>query len=237
MNRLVLALTIVVPVIWMAAALGQGEKQQMYPNIERYMQERASEFSQIPAERKELLHDLASYIARRVESKEPVRLNFICTHNSRRSHMSQIWAGTAAAHFGIEDVHTYSGGTEWTAFNPRAVAAMKRVGFDIEKTTDDDNPIYHVRFSDTSMPMTCFSKIYDGSPNPRSDFGAVMVCSSADEGCPVVQGAEYRIGITYEDPKAFDGTAREADAYDERCRQISRELLYTFSIARKTIAD
>ncbi|MEO1131029.1 MAG: protein-tyrosine-phosphatase [Planctomycetota bacterium] len=235
MPRLMLALIIVISVIGSAVAFGQSERHTMYPKIERYLQQRTAEFSQISSERRELLQDLASYVAKRIDAGKPVRLNFICTHNSRRSHMSQIWAATAAAHFGIEDVHTYSGGTEWTAFNPRAVAAMQRVGFDVARTTDDDNPIYHVRFSGKAVPMTCFSKIFDGSPNPRTDFGAVMVCSSADEDCPVVQGADYRIGITYEDPKAFDGTSREAEAYDERCRQISRELLYAFSVAQEMI--
>ncbi|MCK4776283.1 MAG: protein-tyrosine-phosphatase, partial [Candidatus Krumholzibacteria bacterium] len=61
------------------------------------------------------------------------------------------------------------------------------------------------------------------------DFCAVMTCSQADKNCPVVVGASMRVAIPYDDPKAFDGTDQEAANYDERCRQISREMLYLFS--------
>jgi len=190
---------------------------------------RISEFDRIPAGRRAELVSLAKSIREARGNDEAIRLVFICTHNSRRSHMSQIWAATAAAHYGVRGIHTYSGGTESTAFNPRAVDAMRRAGFDIARTTDDINPIYHVRYDEGAQPLTCFSKKYDGAPNPRSGYWAVMVCDSANAACPVVHGAARRFSITYEDPKVADGTSGEADKYDERCRQIGREMLYLFS--------
>ena len=53
----------------------------------------------------------------------------------------------------------------------------------------------------------------------------------ADKQCPFVPGAALRIGLPFDDPKAFDNTPREAAMYDERCQQIARELLYVFSEA------
>ena len=42
-------------------------------------------------------------------------------------------------------------------------------------------------------------------------------------------GAEKRIPITFEDPKAFDNTPQQAEKYNERSLQIATELFYVFS--------
>jgi arsenate reductase len=203
----------------------------LYPDLEAYVNARIGEFDRIPDDRKALLRSISGYVAGRVDASETARLTFICTHNSRRSHMSQIWAQAAAQVFGIGGVETYSGGTEATAFNPRAVAALRRAGFVIEPATDGDNPVYEVRFSEGIEPLQAFSKIYDQAPNPTEGFAAVMTCSSADAACPIVHGAAERIAIPFDDPKAFDDTQREAAAYDERCAQIAREMLFVFAEA------
>lgn len=208
------------------------EKPTMYDKLLTTVNARVGEFGDIPTQRRIELQSLADAINASQKASASASLVFICTHNSRRSHMAQIWAAVAAHHYGIENIHTYSGGTESTAFNPRAVAAMQRAGFRIEKTTDDANPIYHVRYSDNARPLTCFSKVYDGAPNPKEGFIAVMTCDHANEACPLVKGASKRVAITYEDPKVADGTPAEAAKYDERCRQIGREMLYVFSLLK-----
>jgi arsenate reductase (thioredoxin) len=71
-------------------------------------------------------------------------MNFICTHNSRRSHIAHLWAWAAAEHFGVRPFESYSGGVEVTAFNPRAVEAMRRAGFIIGEA-EGDNPRHPVR--------------------------------------------------------------------------------------------
>ena len=197
----------------------------LYPDLAAYVEARLQEFDEIPEQRKQDLSEVADFVRERPDPD----LTFICTHNSRRSHLSQVWAEAAAAHFGTKDITAYSGGTEATAFHPHAVAAMVRAGFRIERTTEARNPIYHVRFGDTRQPVTCFSKVYNSAPNPTDGFCAVMTCTSADEACPVVLGAAKRVSIPYEDPKNFDGTEKEQAAYDDRCRQIGREILYLFS--------
>lgn len=196
--------------------------------LSRYLSDRAAEFDQIDPERRALLEQLSSTIRAQLDTGEDVRLLFVCTHNSRRSQMAQLWTAAAAQVYGLK-VATYSGGTESTAFNPRAVAAMERAGFDIEKTTDDANPIYHVRMGEGLPVATCFSKRLDGAPNPAEGFVAVMVCSQADRACPAVRGAASRLAIPFVDPKESDNTPQEEAAYSARCAQISREMLYAMS--------
>lgn len=186
-------------------------------------------FDSISEERKKLLIEFSVHIANKLKEQKDVSLTFICTHNSRRSHISQIWAQAAAEYFGIPNIKCYSGGTEVTAFNSRAVKAMTKAGFKIEKKDDSGNPVYLVYYSDDRDPIECFSKVYSDEYNPRKDFAAIMTCSDADENCPVVFGAEARFQIRYDDPKEFDNTELEESKYDERVEQIGREMLYAFS--------
>lgn len=182
--------------------------------------------AQISEERKAVLHPLIEYIQKHKESNQPIRLNFICTHNSRRSHLSQIWAQTMAFHFGIPNVQCYSGGTEATAMFPKVAETLKRQGFEIERLSENENPVYSVKFAPNEAPIICFSKVYHHKFNPQSNFGAILTCNNADEGCPIVFGAEGRFPIKYEDPKAFDGTDLMDAKYAERSLQIAQEMWY-----------
>ena len=196
---------------------------QLYPQLERLIHQLETEAAQLPDERRSILHRLRTY----VDAASPARLNFICTHNSRRSHLGMIWAAVAAYRNPLIHVQTYSGGTEATALNPRMVAALRRAGFRVEDP-EGDNPRYLVYYADDAPPLVCFSKTFDHPNNPRADFAAVMTCDDADQNCPFIPGAAVRIPLTYEDPKVADGTPVEAERYDERLRQIGRELLYAF---------
>ncbi|MCW9712468.1 protein-tyrosine-phosphatase [Aliifodinibius salicampi] len=196
----------------------------MYSEIENYISSLEESLEEIAAQRKQKLKDIADYI----RSKNSVNLTFICTHNSRRSHLCQIWSAVMAKYFDIDNIETYSGGTEATAFNPRAVAAIERAGFKIQDP-EGENPRYEVYFSDENEPLICFSKTFDDSYNPQKNFAAVMTCSDADENCPFVPGAEKRFSIPYVDPKESDDTPREKETYDERCRQIATEMYYLMS--------
>lgn len=201
----------------------------MYPKLTTYISDLESNFDSIPSNRKKELREVSKYIQLKQDDSRIAELNFICTHNSRRSHLAQIWTEIAAHHYGIQNIETFSGGTEATAFNPRAVAALERAGFEI-KNPGGGNPKYMVRFDDESKPMICFSKTFDNPANPDKEFAAIMTCSDADENCPFVPGAEFRKPITYRDPKESDGTEQETAVYDERCRQIATEMFYMVSL-------
>jgi len=210
-------------------SIGFCGEPQLTPKIESYIAEREAEFDRIPPDRKESLQQLSDFLRECRVSQKPARLIFVCTHNSRRSHMSQLWASVAAVRYRLDHIETFSGGTERTAFNPRAVSALERAGFEIEIAEAGDNPKYLVSFASDLTPHTCFSKLYSDDVNPSDDFCAVMTCSSADESCPSVQGAVKRVAIPYEDPKVADNTLVEAATYDERTAQICREILFAFS--------
>lgn len=186
-------------------------------------------FQNINEERKATLQPLIDFIQHKIKSKEPININFICTHNSRRSHLSQIWAQVAAAHFQIPNVHCYSGGTEETALFPKVAETLTNQGFGILKIADTQNPVYAIKYSDNTLPVIGFSKKYDNPFNPVSAFAAVMTCSQADGGCPFIAGAEKRIPITFEDPKISDNTAEQSKVYAERSLQIATEMFYVFS--------
>lgn len=204
-------------------------KQALLPKLQTTVEQLESEFSSIPAARKPILQQLTDFVQTRVKSGKPVYLNFICTHNSRRSHISQIWAQAAAHYYNIKGVECFSGGTEATAFNPRAVKAMQNAGFDIAVWSKGENPVYQVQYANGAKPLRAFSKKYDDPFNHNKDFVAVMTCSHADENCPLILGASARIALTYDDPKAFDETPFEAAKYEERVNQIGTEILYAFS--------
>ncbi|MFN3342960.1 MAG: protein-tyrosine-phosphatase [Flavobacteriales bacterium] len=204
----------------------------MNASIKKYCDELVAAFAELPEERKKLLSGISEYIKKKSESGKDIHLVYICTHNSRRSHFGQVWAKTAAEYFGIPNVKTYSGGTEATEFNPNAIAALERVGFLIQKTTEGKNPVYHVFSGEDSSPNICFSKVYDHPENPQKEFAAIMTCSDAEQNCPFIPGVELRVGTTYDDPKAFDHTPLQNAKYDERCRQIAMESLFVFSLLK-----
>ncbi|MGB7326160.1 MAG: protein-tyrosine-phosphatase [Rubripirellula sp.] len=196
-----------------------------------YVKQRQSEFEQIPDSRRSELSELADHVRGAIAADGQANLNFICTHNSRRSHLAQVWATIAAADRGIGGVNTFSGGTEATAMNARIVTALGRAGLDVSTAAGEvPNPQYEVRYSLTAPPIVCFSKVYDQSPNPVDGYCAVMVCSDADAHCPIVRGAAKRLVIKYVDPKVSDDTPEESATYDERCAQVAREMLYAFSL-------
>lgn len=183
---------------------------------------------ELTEERKAILQPLVAYITAKIIAKEEIRLNFICTHNSRRSHFSQIWAQSMAFFHGVKNIQCYSGGTEATALFSIVGETLVNQGFQVIQLSRLTNPVYAIKFDNNALPIIGFSKTYDDSFNPTSQFAAVMTCSSADEGCPFIAGAEKRISVCYEDPKVFDGTTLMADKYAERSLEIAAEMFYVF---------
>jgi len=203
----------------------------MFPQIQSHCDRLVQEFQSISEDRKILLEKISNYIQVKKDSKQAVHLMYVCTHNSRRSHFGQIWASVAAHYYQITDVHAYSGGTEATAFHPNAIKALESSGFNVIPDTIDANATFTVRFG-LEESTTCFSKVYDDDFNPHSNFAAIMTCSDAEENCPFIPGVELRVGTTYDDPKAFDGSVQQDEKYLERSEQIALECLYVFSRIR-----
>ncbi len=200
-------------------------KISLLPELQKTVED--FDLESVNSVRQDTLQVLIDYIQGKKDLNEAVNLNFICTHNSRRSQFSQIWAQTAADNYAIK-AQCFSGGVEVTAFNERAVASVKRMGFKVS-LVGEGNPIYTISNSEESESIKAFSKLYNDDVNPDQGFSAVMTCSHADENCPFIPGTEQRIPVRYEDPKAFDDTDLETSKYDERSIEIATEMFYVFS--------
>ena len=197
--------------------------------LNTYLKNIESEFSQIPGHRIDTLKLTGNWIVASLKDKGSADLVFICTHNSRRSQFGQVWASTAARYYGIDNINGFSGGTESTAFHHAAVAAIQRAGFIVKGSpVQQDNQKYIMRSGPGTPGITMFSKKYNDPENPAENFCAILVCSDADEACPIINGASLRISLPYEDPKAYDGSALEIRKYDERCREIARDMFFAF---------
>lgn len=183
----------------------------------------------ISNDRKETLQPLVNYIKHKTTNNHIINLNFICTHNSRRSHLSQVWAQTLAAYFNIRNVNCYSGGTEATALFPKVAETLKNNGFEIETLSEGLNPVYSIKYSENQLPIICFSKTFDANFNPKTNFAAILTCDHANENCPIIHGAEERFPIMYLDPKVSDNTPNQNKVYNERSLQIATEMKYIFS--------
>lgn len=188
---------------------------------------------EVSKERREILTPLIQYIEDKIAGNKPINLNFICTHNSRRSHLAQIWAQIMAYKFKIKNFYSYSGGTEITRINTTIIKTLIDFGFKVQELSENNNPIYAIKYNDNELPVIGFSKKYDSEFNPVSEFGAIMTCSQADGGCPFINGAEKRFSVTFNDPKAYDNTPLEKEKYADACLLIASEMNYVFSSIKK----
>ena len=100
----------------------------------------------ISEERRTILLPLIDFIQAKVDAKQIINLNFICTHNSRRSHLSQAWAQATGSYFEIANLFCYSAGTEATALFPVAAKTLENSGFKVESLSQGENPIYSIKY-------------------------------------------------------------------------------------------
>jgi protein-tyrosine-phosphatase len=204
----------------------------MNGNLEEYSSNIASRFNLIGTERREVLEDIADFLKRRIQHGLKTNLLFVCTHNSRRSQFAQIWAELAAIYYKVENVKSFSGGTEVTAFHPNAIHAIQKAGIIVEKGTGSVNPDYDL-FSEANEPfLRSYSKLYNDPRNPSQELVAIMTCTEAETNCPFIPEALRRISVRYDDPKAFDNTPEQEMRYDESCKLIATEMFYLFSILK-----
>lgn len=199
---------------------------KLFPEIKSFIDGLGT--MQIPVERRQLLNPLSAYVHAKMGKGEPINLVFICTHNSRRSQLCQVWAQVAAFWFDMEKINVFSGGTEVTAFHPNALTALRECGFQIHSETHSENPEYEIYFSANASPVHAYSKLYDDKRNPSHEFAAIMTCSSAEANCPFIPGAEKRISLQYKDPGLSDETSLEEITYRTCNKQIAMEMMYVF---------
>ena len=139
-------------------------------------------------------------------TEQPLRVLFLCTHNSARSQMAE---GFLRA-LGGEAVDAFSAGTVATGVRPEAIAVMAESGIDISGQT---------------------SKTLDRYLGEPFDL-VVTVCDDANDACPVFLGARQRLHWSINDPSRATGS--DADrlaafrvARDELRQRIAADLLPT----------
>ena len=214
----------------MVVEMKHNSELLLLENLHPVLMDLQKEWKPNDPNRLQLLNTVVNKLTNYFESVDSAQLTFICTHNSRRSHLSQIWAQVASEYFSLNGVGvtTYSGGTEATACNPRTVNALRRAGFSVVQSTKNNNPIYLLQYADNRLPMKLFSKVYDQDGNPNTGYAAVMTCDHADQNCPIVRGCMTRVSFPFVDPKIADDTPEESQTYDDRLKEIGREIFYVF---------
>jgi arsenate reductase (thioredoxin) len=127
-----------------------------------------------------------------MEREQPIRVLFLCTHNSARSQMAEA----LLAQIGGERFEVVSAGTEATRVHPLAIRAMDEVGIDISDARSKHLNEY-------------FGQDFDY---------VITVCDSANESCPIFPGDPQRIHWSFPDPSAIEGSEDERYRAFERVR-------------------
>jgi arsenate reductase (thioredoxin) len=131
----------------------------------------------------------------------PIRVLFICTHNSARSQMAE----GLLRHVGGDEFEVHSAGTQATHVRPQAIAVMAELGVDIGGQS---------------------SKTLERYLGERWDY-VITVCDDANESCPVFPGPAQRIHWSFRDPSGATGSDEERLAVfrtvrDEIAARVSR---------------
>jgi arsenate reductase len=111
---------------------------------------------------------------------DPIRVLFVCTHNSARSQIAEA----LLARFGAGDFEVSSAGTEVTRVNPFAVRVLADVGIDWSHAE--------------SKSITRFL-------DQQFDY-VITVCDRARETCPVFPGSTNTLHWGLDDPSEVDGS-------------------------------
>ena len=116
----------------------------------------------------------------------PMRVLFLCTHNSSRSQMAE---GLLRARGG-ERFAVSSAGAHPREVHPLAIRAMREIGIDIGEVAG-----YRAKGLDE----------FSGQPFDL----VVTVCDEAAEECPFFPGARRQVHWGFPDPSAAEGTEDE----------------------------
>lgn len=189
----------------------------------------------IDSERRELLLKIADNISNQYKKEGLVNLNFICTHNSRRSQLGQVWSFFAAEYFDLK-INAFSGGTEVTAFYRNTVKTLQKVGFSFQLVDfSHQNPKYLISFDGSNTSIFGYSKRYD-NPENKNPFIAITTCNNADANCPFIPEAIERFHLPFVDPKFSDNTAEQEKVYLKTSEQIAAEIFIIFSQVKKNLS-
>ncbi|NOR29272.1 MAG: hypothetical protein GQ540_12160 [Lutibacter sp.] len=208
--------------------------QTVSTNTENFFIDALSDL-QIDKKRIILLESIATCIVNELKQHKNVHLNYICTHNSRRSQLAQIWSNYASNYFKINNIENFSGGTAVTSFFRNTVKTLQEVGFKFQLLEfSHQNPEYLISYKNCTNPIIGFSKLYDHEHN-KNPYIAITTCTNADENCPFIPDAVQRFHLPFNDPKSYDNTLYQSEKYLEASKQIAGEIHFIFNIIKNSI--
>jgi len=115
------------------------------------------------------------------ETKEKIKVLFLCTGNACRSQMAEGWT----RHLKSDVIEAYSAGVWPAGVSSRAIQVMAEAGVDISSQTSD-----HV----------------DDFKTIDFDY-VITLCDNAREQCPVFSGNARLIHKAFEDPTLVMGSS------------------------------
>jgi thioredoxin type arsenate reductase len=143
--------------------------------------------------------------------KAPVRVLFLCTHNSARSQMAE----GILRQQGGDLVEVYSAGNIPTAIHPLAIRAMEKLNIDIR--------------GQRSKSMDQFLK-------QKFDF-VITVCDRAKESCPIFPGDPNQIHWSFPDPSEATGSEEQRyKVFTRIATELNRRVGYLLMMIQRSLA-
>jgi protein-tyrosine-phosphatase len=186
------------------------------PEFSQYVTKQRRQLGRIAGVHATSIAVVAQHIVRNLEARGQLTLVFGCTHNSRRSILSEVWAHVALA--GVHPrLRALSAGSDPQGVAPGTLGALARAGFTISA---DEQRGWVATAGDLRLALR--SKRFADLELSDVGFGLVVNCSVLDESCPTVPGSFFRTPLIFDDPRAADGTLSADAAYDRCCAEIAR---------------
>lgn len=126
---------------------------------------------------------------------QPLRVLFLCTHNSSRSQMAE---GLLRARGGSA-YEVFSAGTQPRSLHPLAVRAMREIGIDIS-----EQYAKHMDEFKDQVPMDL----------------VITVCDEAAETCPFFPNARRQVHWGFPDPSRVEGSEEQRLAAYRHIRDL-----------------
>lgn len=134
---------------------------------------------------------------------QPLRVLFLCTHNSSRSQMAE---GLLRARGGA-GYEVFSAGTEPRVVHPLAIKAMQEIGIDLSNHSTKGISVFA-----TEPPMDL----------------VITVCDEAQEACPFFPNARHQVHWGFPDPSRVTGSEEERLAAFRHIRDLIKEKIIRF---------
>jgi protein-tyrosine-phosphatase len=135
---------------------------------------------------------------------EPVRILFLCTHNSARSQMAEA----IARKIGGDSVEAYSAGTIVSELHPLTVRLLGE--WDVDMSGH-------------------YSKTLDRFLGEEFDY-IITTCDRANESCPVFPGDPKRIHWSFPDPKLIEDPVERLEVFRTVRAELCTRIRYLLNL-------